>query len=253
MGYKSKIPEIDKLQEQVENFRPIDKALLKQIKEYYRIGLTYSSNRMEGNTLTEIETKIVLEDGLTIGGKSLVDHYEASGHSEAFDLVYDLAKKKTISEKDILGIHRLFYYRIDQAHAGQYRDVPVVITGTDYTPPPASKVPSLMKKFVSDIPKIRKKFHPVEAAALIHMGFVDIHPFIDGNGRTARLLMNLSLFQSGYSVTIIPPVLRADYINFIKQSQTGKKDMSGFINFMSSMVYESTKDYLRLLKNLHKK
>lgn len=252
MGYKSKITEIDELQEQVKIFRPIDKAHLKQIKEYYRIGLTYSSNRIEGNTLTETETKIVLEDGLTIGGKSLVDHYEASGHSEAFDLVYDLAKKKTISEKDILGIHRLFYYRIDQAHAGQYRNATVVITGTDYTPPP-SKVPSLMKEFISDIPKIRKKLHPVEAAAIIHKGFVDIHPFIDGNGRTARLLMNLCLFQSGYSVTIIPPVLRADYINFIKQSQTGKKDTSGFVNFIGSMVYESTKDYLRLLKNLHKK
>jgi Fic family protein len=253
MSYKSKIAQIDKIQEQIKTFRSIDKAILQQLKEYYRISLTYSSNRIEGNSLTETETKIVLEDGLTIGGKPLIDHYEASGHSEAFDLVYDLAKKKTIPERDILGIHRLFYYRIDQAHAGQYRDVPVVITGTDYTPPAATKVPSLMKKFVSEIPSIRRKFHPVEAAALIHKGFVDIHPFVDGNGRTARLLMNLVLFQSGYSVTIIPPVLRADYIQFIKQSQTGKKDTSGFVDFISSMVYESTKDYLRLLKKLHEK
>ncbi len=124
-----------------------------------RIGLTYSSNAIEGNSLTETETKVVLEDGLTIAGKPLKDHYEATGHSEAYDMVYDLAKKKTITEKDILNIHRLFYFRIDEEDAGKYRKVPVIITGTEYVPPPASKVPALMKKFVKDINTFRKKLH----------------------------------------------------------------------------------------------
>jgi len=110
-----------------------------------------------------------------------------------------------------------------------------------------------MKKFVIKIPTLKKKYHPVETAALIHKELVDIHPFVDGNGRTARLLMNLSLFQAGFTITIIPPVLRADYIALIKQSQTGKKDASGFINFISAMVYESTKGHLRLLKQLNRK
>ncbi|MBN2374404.1 Fic family protein [bacterium] len=250
MNYDNKIKEIDKLNEKIEQFRPISKDLLKQIKEYYRIGLTYSSNAIEGNILTETETKVVLEDGLTIAGKPLRDHYEATGHSEAYELVYDLAKKKTIAEKDILNIHKLFYYRIDLENAGHYRKVPVVISGTEYIPPPPSKVPALMKKFIAKLPSIRKKHHPVETAAMIHKEIVDIHPFVDGNGRTARLLMNLSLFQAGYTITIIPPVFRADYIALIKQSQTDKKDASGFINFISSMVYESTKDYYRLLKEL---
>jgi Fic family protein len=253
MKYDNKKKEIDKLNEQIDQLRPISKDLLKQIKEYYRIGLTYSSNAIEGNTLTETETKVVLEDGLTVAGKPLKDHYEASGHSEAYDMVFDLAKKKTITEKDILSIHRLFYYRIDKENAGHYRKVPVVITGTEYMPPAPSKVPALMKKFVTKIPALKKKYHPVEAAALIHKELVDIHPFVDGNGRTARLLMNLALFQAGYTITIIPPVLRADYIALVKQSQTDKKDAAGFVNFISAMAYESTKDYYRLLKQLNQK
>lgn len=251
MKYENKIKEIEKLNKQIDEFRPINKALLTQLKEYFRIGLTYSSNAIEGNSLTETETKVVLEDGLTIAGKPLKDHYEASGHSEAYDLVYNLAKGKTITEKDILNIHRLFYYRIDEENAGHYRKVPVVITGTEYVPPAPSKVPTLMKKFAATIPVIRQKHHPVEAAALIHKEIVGIHPFIDGNGRTARLVMNLVLFQSGLVITIIPPVLRGDYIALIKKSQTGKKNPTDFINFISVMVYESTKDYLRLLKKLH--
>ena len=253
MKYDNKIPQIDKLHEQIRQFRPLNNALLKQIRDYFRVGLTYSSNAIEGNTLTETETKVVLEDGLTIAGKSLKDHYEVSGHSEAFDMVMALAKKKTITESDILNIHRLFYYRIDNQNAGQYRKVPVVITGTTYTPPAPSRVPALMKKFVAHIQTLKKRCHPVEAAALIHKELVDIHPFVDGNGRTARLLMNLSLFQEGYTITVIPPVLRADYLALIKRSQTGNKDATGFIHFISSMNYESTKDYYRLLKQLHKK
>ena len=248
MGYQSRLKEIDALNQKIEMHRPFSRHMVKQIKEYFRIGLTYSSNAIEGNTLTETETKVVLEDGLTIAGKPLRDHYEVSGHSDAYDFIYGLAKKKTISEKDILSIHQLFYQRIESKSAGKYRKVGVVITGTDYIPPSPASVPALMKEFVDKINSKRNKIHPIEAAALIHMGLVDIHPFIDGNGRTARLLMNLLLLQSGYVITIIPPILRSDYISLIKMSQTGKKNLSQFKNFISEMVYESTKDYLRLVK-----
>lgn len=251
MSYENKLNEIDELNSRVDAFRPLSGDLLKQIKEYFRIGLTYSSNALEGNTLTETETKVVLEDGLTIGGKPLKDHYEASGHSEAFDFIFDLAKKKTLTERDILTVHRLFYYRIDQENAGVYRKVPVVITGTDFVPSMPARVPALMKTFIAKIPAMRKKLHPVVFAAKLHEEIVNIHPFVDGNGRTARLIMNLALFRAGYSITVIPPVLRADYIAFVKRSQTGKKDDTDFVNFISCMVFESTKDYLRLLKRLN--
>lgn len=248
--YENKIKEIDLLKLEIDKHRPLSKEVLLKLKEYYRIGLTYSSNALEGNSLTETETKVVLEDGITIGGKPIRDHYEAMGHSEGYDFLYELVQKKTISEKNILHLHHLFYYRIDEQKAGKYRSEKVIITGTDYIPPSPKEVPPLMGKFISDIPKLKKKVHPIEYAARLHLDFVTIHPFVDGNGRTARLLMNLALLQSGYCIAIIPPIRRQDYIYSIQKSQTGSKDKQLFINFISSAVYESMKEYLRLLNAL---
>ena len=115
---KQTFDEINKLQEEINSHRPLSEHMLKQIKEYYWIGLTYTSNAIEGNSLTESETKVVIEDGLTIGGKPFKDHYEALGHSEAYDQMYELVKSKNISEKDIKELHRLFYYRINKDEAG---------------------------------------------------------------------------------------------------------------------------------------
>ena len=250
MQYENRIKEIDGLKAKIDKHKPLSENALKQLKEYYRIGLTYTSNAIEGNSLTETETKIVIEDGITIGGKPLKDHYEAMGHSEAFSFLYDLAKNKTITEADILKLHHLFYYRIDEDKAGKYRKVNVLITGSTFRPPVHSEVPALMKKFTDKIPSMRKKYHPVEFSARLHKELITIHPFVDGNGRTARLLMNLALLQTGYVVTIIPPILRNEYINTIKKAQIEPKDDKPFINFISSMVYESAKEYIRLLESL---
>jgi len=250
MDYENRIKDIEGLKKEIDKHRPLSQKALEQLKGYYRVGLTYSSNALEGNSLTETETKVVIEDGITIGGKPLKDHYEAMGHSEAFSLLYKLAKKKTITEKDILDLHHLFYYRIDESRAGKYRKEKVLITGTSFVPPPPSAVAGLMKKFVGAIPLLQKKCHPIEFAALLHKELVTIHPFTDGNGRTARLLMNLVLLQTGYVITIIPPVVRNEFITSLKKAQTGVKDNKPFINFISSMVYESMKDYKRLLNAL---
>jgi len=252
MQFENKTRQVDLLNQKVQALGPVPQQALKQIQEFFRIGLTYSSNAIEGNTLTETETKVLLEDGLTVAGKPLRDHLEAAGHSEAFDFVLELARKKTISERDILKIHRLFYFRIDEKNAGKYRDIAVTITGTPYLPPSALKVPALMKRFVARMPAMRRELHPLVFAAKLHSGLVDIHPFVDGNGRTARLLMNLALLQAGYCPTVVPPVLRAEYIAAIRLAQTGKKDDTQFIRLISCMAYESTKDYLRLLKHLVK-
>jgi Fic family protein len=158
----------------------------------------------------------VIEDGITIGGKPLKDHLEAVGHSEAFDLMYRLSKTQNITEKDILALHRLFYRKIDEDNAGKYRQVRVFITGSTFKVPPPSKIKSLMKAFMKSVPELRQQHHPVVYAALLHKEFVEIHPFIDGNGRTARLLMNLALLQHGYPIAIIPPVLRSEYINALE-------------------------------------
>lgn len=248
--YPNKIKEIDVLQKEIQDFRPLKPRERRELKEYFRVGMTYSSNAIEGNSLTETETKIVLEDGITIGGKTLKEHYEVAGHSDSYDLMYKLAKREDISERDILNLHKLFYYRIDAKRAGKYRKEQVFITGTDFVPPEPGKIRSLMNKFVSELPSLRAKKHPVEFAALIHKELVTIHPFVDGNGRCARLLMDLALLQQGYPIVIIPPVVRGDYIAAIKQTQVAPKTDQPFINFISSMVRESQKDYLRMLRFL---
>jgi Fic family protein len=240
------LKKIDALKLKIDARRPLDAHLLKQIREYFRIGMTYTSNALEGNSLTETETKIVIEDGMTIGGKPLRDHLEALGHSEAYDLLFRLAKNQDIMEANVKELHRLFYYRIDAKQAGKYRKHRVIITGTDFIPPAPEWIPDLMGSFISGIPETRVKHHPVEFAAIIHKELVTIHPFIDGNGRAARLLMNLALLQAGYPVAIIPPILRRDYLETL--NKTHKGDDGLFINFITGVCYESAKEYLRLLQ-----
>lgn len=248
MIYDDKIEQVDQLQQQINQLRPLHQDALLQLREYYRIGLTYSSNALEGNTLTESETKVVIEDGLTVSGKPLRDHLEAIGHSEAFDTLYELSKSEKIDEVAILNLHRMFYYRIDADNAGNYRTKPVIITGTSFVPPAPSKIPPAMKSFCKQIPQQKITSHPVYFAAWLHIQLATIHPFIDGNGRAARLLMNLALMQSGHPITIIPPMLRSDYISALQASNSG--DNMPFNNLLSNMVWEAQREYLRLVKSL---
>jgi Fic family protein len=240
------LKKIDALKAKIDGHRPLDAHMLKQVREYLRIGMTYSSNALEGNSLTETETKIVIEDGITIGGKPVRDHLEALGHSEAYDLLFRLAKNQEITEANIKELHRLFYYRIDAKQAGKYRKRRVIITGTDFIPPAPDRIADLMKSFVAELPETRAKHHPVEYAAIIHQELVTVHPFIDGNGRAARLLMNLALLQAGYPVAIIPPILRREYLDTL--DKTHKGDDGPFIRFIAGVCYESAKEYLRLLE-----
>lgn len=239
------LKEIDKLQEEINAFRPLPASTIKQLKEYYRVGLTYASNALEGNSLTETETKVVLEDGITIGGKPIKDYYEALGHSEAYDYIYKLAKDKDWTEGDVKKLHKFFYHRIDQTRAGRYRKEKVFISGSQYTLPVPEKVPALMKEFIVKIKDAEKKRHPVEYSAIAHKDLVFIHPFIDGNGRVARLLMNLILLQKNFVIAIIPPILRREYIQVLENAHT---DDASFIEFIARAVRETQKDYLRLLR-----
>ncbi|WP_333653114.1 Fic family protein [Dissulfurispira sp.] len=144
---KDVLNKIDSLKSILDGYRPFPDHVVKQLKDYYRIGMTYSSNAIEGNTLTESETKVIIEDEITIGGKSLREHYEAIGHAKAYDHIYSLLDKP-ISEEDVLFLHRLFFQQIDSENAGRYRQRNVIITGTDYLPPDYQKVPELMKNIL---------------------------------------------------------------------------------------------------------
>jgi len=242
---KNRIKEIDKLKTELNAIRPLNKENLLGLKEYYKIGLTYSSNALEGNSLTETETKIILEKGITIGGKTMTEHYEAIGHANAYDFIYTIIDNENITEEDIKNIHKLFYYHIDDANAGKYRDKKVFITGTDYIPPSPNKVNDLMSEAILKINDLKGKVHEVELATITHTELVNIHPFIDGNGRTARLLMNLELIKNGYPITIIPPVLRREYIDAVRHANYN--DIQDFVDFISSMVYEAMRDYIRMM------
>lgn len=237
--------EVDDLQAEINKFRPLSSNMLKQIREYYKIGLTYSSNALEGNSLTESETKVIIEDGITIGGKPIRDHYEALGHSEAYDLMYKLSKNSVFTEANIKRLHHLFYYRIDEKKAGKYRKEKVFISGSKYSLPRPEDVPALIGKFIAGLEKMQKKYHPVEYAALVHKEFIFIHPFIDGNGRVARLLMNLVLLQKGYVIALISPALRAEYISCLEKAHQGDRE---FVEFIAKSLSETQRDYLRLLK-----
>lgn len=245
--FKDRMAEIDSIKHEIDQYEPLSPYIMSMLKEYFRIGLTYSSNALEGNTLTETETKVILEDGLTIGGKSLREHFEVVGHSQAYDFMWKKAHDDQFSEDDIRTLHHLFYYRIDESNAGNYRKVPIFVSGTDFEFPKASEISPLMSDFFQNIPQFKKQYHPVHFAALLHIHLVTIHPFIDGNGRTARLLMNLALLQSGYVITIIPPIMRSAYISAIQKAN--KNNVTPFLHFISEMVYESSKEYLRLIKS----
>lgn len=246
MDARNRNQDIDNLKKQIDALQPLPAHTMQQLKEYFRIGLTYSSNALEGNTLTETETKVILEDGLTIGGKTLREHLEVIGHSCAYDFMLDCVTTKTITQETICQLHRLFYQSIDLLNAGSYRTEQIIVTGTDFAFPMPDQIAHRMHKFVDQIETLRVTEHPVFFAALLHLHFVMIHPFIDGNGRTARLLMNLALLQHGYVITIIPPVLRSDYIAALRKSNDGNNEP--FKYFISEMVYESHKEYLRLIK-----
>jgi Fic family protein len=235
---------IDRYKLAIDEKRPFEGHLLHEIKNYYRIGLTWSSNALEGNTLTLSETKILLEDGLTVGGKPLRDTFEALGHAKAYDFMFTLLNSYQITEEDALTMHRMFYTGIDAEEAGKYRSRPVFITGSKYEVCPVERIEEEMKKLFHWACSERDKYHPVQFAAQLHKRFVFIHPFIDGNGRVARLLMNTALIQDGYMLAMIPPVLRHEYISLLERAH---EDDQPFMDFIAERVLESEKEIMRLL------
>ena len=235
---------LDRYKAELDRLRPFEGRLLDEIRKYYRVGLTWTSNAIEGNTLTESETKILLEDGLTAGGKPLRDTFETIGHARAYDFMFSLLHEQKITEADILTMHRLFYSDIDPAQAGQYRTEPVIITGSQYPVSAPERIGEDMKNLIAWMDRERSRLHPVLFAAELHRRFVFIHPFIDGNGRLARLLMNTALIQCGYLPVVISPVIRHEYISLLEKAH---RDAVPFQTFIAEQAVESIRDMMRLL------
>ena len=240
------IEKVDRCHEAISAVRPFEGHMLEQLKDYYRIGLTWSSNAIEGNTLTISETKVVLEDGLTVAGRPLRDFYETVGHGKAYNFMFTLIGEKRISAANIKAMHRLFFKEIDEDNAGVWRKEPIMVSGTDYVFPHPDELEEIMAELDSWIENERSNYHPLTFAALLHLKFVSIHPFIDGNGRASRLIMNLALIQDGYQLAIIPPVLRMEYNDTIRRYQNKGKS-EPFCDFIAERVYETQKEIMRLL------
>lgn len=230
---------------QLDKLRPVSGKSLAALAAWYDVELTYTSNAIEGNTLTRSETAIVLEKGITVGGKPLKDHNEAVGHKDALDYVRLLAKRdEPIREMDVRQIHELVTRRVDQEQAGQYATHQRLISGTPYVPPSPAQVVPLMDNFGRWLSKAPAT---AETAIAAHEKLVTIHPFNDGNGRTARLLMNLVLLKGGYPPVVIGPEHRLAYNDGLEALQVSR-DPEAYWQFMTERLDVSLSHHLDILR-----
>lgn len=242
---------IDKNCKSINDSHPLKVEEIRELDEYYRIGSTYTSNALEGNTLTLSETKVLLEDGITVGGKPLKDCFEAIGHAKAYNFMLTAARSKGLvfNEELICRLHFLFYSGIDVEQAGCYRKHQVFITGTDYVPPLPEDVDIMMKEFIDELNEKKDKIHPVLFAAYAHKRLVDIHPYVDGNGRMARLLMNLILINRGYCIVSIPPIWRNNYVSALVEAQRKENPTDdSFYRLIAECEMEAQRDYKRMFR-----
>lgn len=243
---KSLLSEIDKLKKKLDKFRKFDSYRIAQALE---LEYTFDSNRIEGNTLTLKETDLVVNEGLTISGKSMREHLEAINHKEAIEYVKHLIEKKTsINEREVLAIHNLILRGIDQPNAGVYRKVQVMIKGSSHTPPQPFLVGKQMEDYFHWYNSNKEKFHPIVLAAEMHERLVTIHPFIDGNGRTARLVMNLILLKHGYVIANIKgdSKSRMSYYDALEKAQT-QKNKNEFVELIAEVEMNSLTRYLKII------
>jgi Fic family protein len=202
--------------------RPLPPAITAKLYEDLRVRLTYHSNAIEGNTLDLGETQLVIAHGITIGGHTLQEHLEAINHAAAFTFVRDLAQRDTVlDEVALLQLHALITKDLVES-AGAYRRGAVFISGSEYRPPHHSQVPELMRDWFAWLTGDGLGYPPIIRAALAHEMLLAIHPFLDGNGRTARLVLNLQLMQAGYPVALLLRGWRATYIRALEQAHHGQ-------------------------------
>ncbi len=219
------------------------------IREALEIEFLYESNRIEGNTLSLRETQLVINEGITIGGKSVREHLEAINHREAILFVEDLVYRRIdLSEYVLKQLHALVLHAIDRENAGSYRRLPVLIAGSRHVPPQPYLIQPLIDDYFIFYKENKDSLHPVVLAAEMHERLATIHPFIDGNGRTSRLVMNLILLQHGYPLAIIEGDYenRMAYYNALELVST-ENNKQIFILFIANKVKTMLERYLKLL------
>lgn len=231
----------------LDSYRPLHPPLVARLKEQMAIEYTYNSNAIEGNTLTLRETRLVIEEGITINGKSISETLEAKNHPEAMAFVENLvATRSEIDENTVLHVHKLIMSGVVD-DAGQYRTARVRIAGANFMPPPSSDVRPKMNELLTWLKGNPDEYTPMELAAVFHHRFVQIHPFTEGNGRTARLLMNAILMRFGYPfIVIVSTQDRSRYLKTLMEADLG--NASAFVNFAARCVERTIDLYLEAIE-----
>ena len=233
---------LDQLKTKLDTYRPLDSHIVQNLREDLILRWTYNSNAIEGNTLTLNETKVALE-GITVGGKSLREHFEAINHKEAIEFVESLVEAdEMLSEYTIKSLHALILKNIDDENAGSYRSINVLISGATHRPPSNIEVASKMEAFINWYKTEAQTLHAIERACRVHVDFVGIHPFSDGNGRTSRLLMNFELMKSGFPPVVLKVEHRLAYYEALDKAHT-LGEYNDFMTLVAELVEESFEPY----------
>ena len=234
---------LDIAKAKLDALRPLRGPQVLTLGEAWDIEMVYESNRIEGNSLTLRETEMVVARGMTIAGKPLKDHLEAVNLMAAWRRLLDMAAaREAVTESEVMELHAMVMARISDEEAGRYRRGFVRIAGAKHVPPNAAKVPELMTALFSQTPLP----HPVADATRVHHGIASVHPFSDGNGRTARLAMNLTLLRGGYPPVSLSPDLRAAYYAALENADSG--NLAAFSDFIGAAVQKEIERWLALLK-----
>ncbi|MFC4776807.1 Fic family protein [Paenibacillus sp. GCM10023252] len=240
--------EIDQLNQRLDELRPLKKNDLASLQKHYFVERVYHSNAIEGNTLTLLETALVLEKGITIGGKPLKDHLEAVNLAEAMEYMEDVVKTGDLSDKLIRDFH--FIICNHEKHKGTYKQYANRIVGSEMVPASPFETPYRMEALFDWYEENKSTLHPVELGAVFHQDFVNIHPFQDGNGRTARLSLDFILMKNGYPPAMIrvsDEKLREYYSSLEHYHST--RDRTPFITFITSSVRDSLNNYLHAIRS----
>jgi Fic family protein len=236
--------ELDYLYGKLHSIRPLSSDSVRRLSEDFMIEYTYNSNAIEGSTLTLEETALVLKEGVTVGGKALKHHLEAIGHRDAYYYVEDLVKNKIpLSERVIKDIHSLVLMD-RQRDKGIYRSVPVRVGS--FHPCQPYEVPVQMERLMFDYDGDMQKLHVVERAALFHLRFETVHPFIDGNGRVGRLLLNLELMKAGYPPINVNFTDRTKYYGCFNHYRENDNDASQMTGLVEGYATDELKRYIKI-------
>ena len=228
----------------LEKNRPLPEKLVQKLQQNMEIAYTCNTNAIEGNTLSLGETRMVIREGLTVRGKSLIEHLEAKNHPQAITYIENIINNP-LEETNIREIHNILFSGLCE-NPGNYRNSQVYLEGSDYIPPPAFEVPKLVEELINWLNSNPEELRPIELAAVFHHKLVAIHPFDHGNGRVSRLLMNLLLIQKGYPLTVIKTVDKQKYYSCLQKADAG--NLKPLVNFVARCVEQSLDLYVQAIE-----